>query len=155
MAAVSTKHLIDQFRRTFDGAAWHGPNLLSTLRDLPPEKRTARIGDSHNPAELVHHMKAWRRFAIRKLTGDKDYEVSEQDNFPIINSVDDEQWQHLLDELAYTQHRLLVLLEQIDERQLERQVPGRDYNFSTLLHGIVHHDVYHLGQIALLKKGDL
>lgn len=146
--------LTDQLRRTFDGAAWHGPNLLDSLRDLPAEQRLVRIGDSHNIAELVRHLIAWRRYAIRKLTGDRDYEVTDPENFATLDQLDEPAWERMLEELQYTQHRLVTLLEHSDDTTLLRRVPGRDFSFSVLLHGIVHHDVYHQGQIALLRKKD-
>ena len=43
-------------------------------------------------------------------------------------------------------------MEDIDDQKLKEKVGGRNYDFFYLLHGIIHHDVYHLGQIAILKK---
>lgn len=51
-------------------------------------------------------------------------------------------------------HRLIVALERPDDSLLTKEVAGRKYNFRYLLHHIVHHDIYHLGQITLLKKKD-
>ncbi len=38
------------------------------------------------------------------------------------------------------------------EDDLEKTVPGREFPWFIVLHGIVHHSLYHSGQIAMLKK---
>jgi hypothetical protein len=40
-----------------------------------------------------------------------------------------------------------------DDSYLTEIVPGRDYDFYTLIHGIIHHDIYHSGQVSMIKKG--
>ncbi|MBK9490065.1 MAG: hypothetical protein IPO07_15790 [Haliscomenobacter sp.] len=51
-----------------------------------------------------------------------------------------------------SQLQLLEQLEQTDDSRLEQVVEGRNYSYYVMLHGLIHHDVYHLGQIVLLRK---
>jgi hypothetical protein len=75
--------------------------------------------------------------------------VTDEMNFPTPTD-----WVKTLEELETSQHRLLEALKDFDSSKLYEAVPhgSYNYNFYTLLHGIIHHDLYHAGQIALLKK---
>ena len=56
-------------------------------------------------------------------------------------------------ELSLSQEELITELEKReDDEFLEEIVPGREYDFYTMLHGILQHDLYHSGQISILKK---
>jgi uncharacterized damage-inducible protein DinB len=141
-------HLIDQFRRTFDGEAWHGPAVMEVLRDIPAELASRRLGESHSVGELAGHILAWREYAIAKLEGDADYKVLEEENFPPVSA---ENWSEIMVRLEASQHELLGLLEGMSDERMQEIVPGKKHTFSVLLHGLVHHDVYHLGQLVLMK----
>jgi hypothetical protein len=43
-------------------------------------------------------------------------------------------------------------VEKLNDAQLEGVVPGKDHSVYVMLHGGVQHDLYHAGQIAVLKK---
>ncbi len=107
---------------------------------------------SHNIAELVHHMTAWRIFGIKKLEGDETYDVSPEENFVKIDNLDKEGWEVLKQNLEKSQNRLLELFKENEDSVLEKIVSPRSYNFYVLFQGILQHDIYHLGQIVLLKK---
>jgi len=134
---------------TFGKKAWHGPTIKEVLEGITSEQATNSIGNSHTIIELLAHMTAWRIFVVKKLEGDQDYKVTEDLNFPVVSDL-----QKTIAGLEESQVRLLDALAQFPESQLHEIVPHSSYNYSfyTLLHGIVHHDLYHLGQIALLKK---
>lgn len=143
--------IIDLLRRTFDGAAWHGPSAMDTFRKVSLSQLGNRIGNSHSLIELVEHMTAWRRFAIEKLRGNTTYDVDETANFPKIEA-NEESWMITLQQFEDSQLQLLEQLEQLDDSRLEQIVEGRNYSYSVLLHGLIHHDIYHLGQIVILMK---
>ena len=64
----------------------------------------------------------------------------------------EEAWGEAREGLRRSQDELLAALDGLDDGRLEEIVPGRDYSVYVLLHGVVQHDVYHAGQIALLRK---
>lgn len=144
--------LIELLQRTFDGKAWHGPSVMSVLNELEEDQLLNKRGDSHSIAVLVAHMYAWRLFAIKNLQGENDFEVSDELNFPTIDSIDNELWEQLLAQLKQSQTDLLALLRKQEDSLLEQIVPGKPYPYLELLHGCIHHDLYHLGQIVLLRK---
>jgi len=141
------ERIANSIKQTYNGEAWHGPSLMEVLSKIPLEQSAARIGTSHSIIELVLHMVAWRTFALQKLNGNEDYDVTEAENFP--KSVD---WQGALNLLDDSQNDLLAALANFNDDKLSGIVPGRNYTFYKLLHGIVEHDIYHQGQITMIIK---
>ena len=138
--------------RTYEGDAWHGPSVCTVLDALSASQALRLINNSHNAAELVHHMTAWRNFVIQRLTGDAAYELSEAQDWSVISQLTDAHWQEARRALDQSQQKLLDLLEHLPEAHLDKTVAYRSYNYYILLHGSIHHDLYHLGQIRLLAK---
>lgn len=132
---------------TYDGEAWHGPSIKKVLSEIPPEKCESRIENGHSIIELVLHMAAWRGFVVRKLQGDQDFDITDETNFP-----KGKDWHQALEELEKSQDQLLKAIASFEKQKLQDQVPHRKYSFHKLLHGITHHDLYHLGQITMITK---
>jgi hypothetical protein len=101
----------------------------------------------------VKYVTAWRIFALEKLRGNAEYDIAtpEQD-WPPVGTINETRWQEILGELSVSQGQLLETLSLINDEKLLEIVPGREYDFYFLLHGVIQHDFYHLGQMALLKK---
>lgn len=152
-----TLRIIDLINDSYESEeAWHGPSLVAALRDVSPAVAEARLTpNTHSIAEIVYHLTTWRIFVARKLQGDKEFDVRTPDkDWKVFGVVDDFEWETLQMELSLSQDELITLLEQMeDDSYLEEIVPGRNYSYYTLLHGMIHHDLYHAGQISLVKKG--
>jgi hypothetical protein len=75
--------------------------------------------------------------------------VSDEMNFPKPGT-----WDAAIDGLHASQNALVEAIKNFPEERLGELVPNatHKYTFYTLIHGVIHHDIYHLGQIALLKK---
>lgn len=139
--------IIDILKHTFEKGAWHGPAVKEALADVSAESMHNRIGNGNSIVELVAHMTTWRKFVAEKLNGNDSYDVTEEMNFPVVND-----WVTALAALDQSQADLIEALEKTPDEKLQEVVPGRKYKFFTMVHGIIHHDVYHTGQIMLLKK---
>jgi len=133
--------------RVYSGKAWHGPSIMEVLKDIDEPIARKKIGDSHSIVQLVLHMISWRTFVTRRLLGDTTFELSDEDNFPVVTT-----WVDALQKFETSHAELLKAIETITSDQLSEQVASRKYDFYVLLHGIIHHDIYHLGQILLIKK---
>ena len=142
--------IINALKSTFNGDAWHGPSLQEILKDITAEQSLRKIGNSHNIAELVHHIYAWRYYVIKKLDWDKEYEVPDDFNFIKIDTIDKAEWEKLKAQLIESQNIIVNSLSVWEEKLLRTEVPNRDFTFTKLLHGLIHHDVYHAGQIRML-----
>lgn len=143
------KNIHKLLQRSFEKNAWHGPAVKEVLENITAEQANKRLPDSHRIIELVAHMTAWRIFVVKKLEGDSEYKVAEEMNFPAATD-----WLKAMKELDESQAKLLEAVKAFDSAKLHEPVPHGSYNYSyyTLLHGIIHHDLYHAGQIALIKK---
>lgn len=150
-----TERIMDLLYHTFQGNPWYGNSLLSVLQDISATQALQRFpGGTHNACELVAHMTNWRTFAIEKLKGNEDFdiEVNTSDDWPVIQTNTEEEHHQRLDTLRQTQHQLINLLAVTPDNRLNDIVSGRDYSFRFMLYGIIQHDTYHQGQIALLLK---
>lgn len=147
-----TSHL-KQIQRAFEGEAWHGPALLESLEGVNAHMAKRRWVDGvHSIWEIALHTVAWKRAVTLWLQGEQ-YKVEEDENFPSPDEGDETEWQHVLTTLKVAQAELLAVVARLTNEQLyETPPPWRKTITSDYLFGIVHHDLYHAGQIALLKK---
>ena len=134
----------------YDGDPWYGPPVKNILSDLTEEDRTLKTGESHSIIELIFHMVAWRNMTTQTLEGNYEFTVSDEENF----KPDAEKYslKEAIEVLEMSQVLLLKALSTFDADKLQEKVPGKKYSYYQLIHGIIHHDVYHAGQISLLKK---
>ncbi|MBZ0244652.1 MAG: DinB family protein [Cyclobacteriaceae bacterium] len=139
--------IIKSIQDTYDGDPWHGPSIKRILSGIPPERAGSQIGDGHSIIELVLHMAAWRSFVVHKLQEDQDFDINDETNFP-----KGKNWHQALEELEESQQQLLKSIASFEKQKLQDMVPHRKYSFNKLLHGITHHDLYHLGQITMIIK---
>lgn len=146
----------DQFRRAFDGEAWHGPAVLALLEGVTAEQAAAHpIPGAHSIWELTLHIAAWEQACRRRLQGDPA-QLSDEENFRPVNDTSEQAWENTKKFLIDTHRELLDAIAQLDEARLnEPIIVSSEIPFSTVyvtLHGGVQHDLYHAGQIAILKK---
>jgi uncharacterized damage-inducible protein DinB len=144
--------IADQFRRAFNGDAWHGPALLELLDDIDAKTAAARpLPGAHSVWELVLHTAAWDAAAGRRLAGQKTQPTG-LDNFPRVPPPTAAEWRKAVAQLKRAHEDLVKTVAALDDSRLEDRVPGKRYNFRFMLHGVVQHELYHAGQIAMLKK---
>ncbi len=136
----------------FDGAAWHGPSIMEVLNKISPEQ-AFKVNEHIRPVcELVRHMISWKIFATERLKGHHDFEITKKENWDIHNRDNPLLWNEILDDLKDGQKQLIDILENTIDEKLMEEVEGKAYNYYTLLHGVIQHDLYHLGEIVLLSK---
>jgi uncharacterized damage-inducible protein DinB len=146
------KRIVDQMDRAFSGDAWHGPPLTQVLEGLSAETASKHsIRGAHSIWELVNHIAAWNTIAGHKLK-DEPVEVTTELDWPPVWDASDVAWKRSLENLAESRARLRKLVESFRDKQLDEIVARENYSRYVLLHGLVQHDLYHAGQIAILKK---
>lgn len=146
--AKETERIVRLIEKTFDKHPWYGPSIMEVF-NMEPVAASARIGKGHSIIELVRHMTSWRIFATKRLQGDFIFEIDEGMNFPNPGS-----WDEALAALRESQTALVHAARNFPEDRFDELVPSKTqkYTYYTLLHGIVHHDIYHLGQISYIKR---
>ncbi|HEY5823850.1 MAG TPA: DinB family protein [Cyclobacteriaceae bacterium] len=141
--------IIRMLEKNFNKQPWYGSSIIEILKDIDSEVVSRKINDTHSIIELVLHMASWRTFAAKRLMGDDQFQVSEENNFPKPGT-----WEEAMKKLNESQRELIAAAKKFPEEKLGDLCPSNvhKYTYYTLLHGITQHDVYHLGQIALLRK---
>ena len=147
------KLLGSMLRRIQSGDAWHGPSASELLDGVTAEEAAqVPIQGSHSIWVLVRHIAAWRNAALRALDGQALAELPDEQNFPPVESVTSEAWQAARDELDASAADLTGAIAKLSDEQLAQPSPGQRFPLVGLLHVVLQHDTYHLGQIALSKK---
>ena len=151
--------LVDQCKRAHDGDAWHGSPLRANLEGLTHEQAARRPpGGAHSIWELVLHLTGWRNEVARRATGEPAAEPAAGD-WPDVGEPSAARWTDAQAALDASHHNLIKVVVGIsDDRMLQPTNDPRNRELGTgvsyyeLLHGIVQHDAYHSGQIAVIRK---
>jgi uncharacterized damage-inducible protein DinB len=151
--------LLDQLQREHEGDPWHGSPLRQILDGVDVRQAAAKpLKGGHSIWELVLHITAWKNEVRKRLNGAPAGEPAEGD-WPPVGDPAADRWKETLGRLERAHVSLIEAVRTMpEERLFEASNDTRDpalgvgVSYYVLLHGIVQHDVYHAGQIALLKK---
>jgi uncharacterized damage-inducible protein DinB len=147
--------IADQLRRAFDGEAWHGDSVFEILEGVTAARAAARpIACAHTIWELILHIAAWDGAVLRRMGG-VAVTLSDAENFPAVKDASDAAWRGALAQVRRVHEDLVKTVAALPDSRLDEVVPGKEgahYTFYYMLHGVVQHELYHAGQIALLKK---
>lgn len=146
------ERIADLLDRAGDGDAWHGPSIAALLVGLSAARAAERpIAGRHSIWEIVLHIGTWDRVVARRLQGE-DFEPSSDEDWQPAGEPSEDRWRAALARLAQSRAELRAALLAFDEHRLDETVQGKSYSFYVMAHGIVQHDLYHAGQVALLRK---
>ena len=144
--------ILDQMDRAFSGEAWHGPDLMLLLNGISAEDALKHpVAGAHSIWELVNHVAAWNAIVQHKSKGES-IEVTTEVDWPRVSDASEVAWKRSLATLAENRARLKNYVKTVRDDQLDEKVQRENYSRYVLLHGLVQHDLYHAGQIAVLKK---
>jgi uncharacterized damage-inducible protein DinB len=152
-----TTRVADQLRRAFEGDAWHGDSVLEILNGVTAAQAAARpIKHAHSIWELVLHITAWDNAVRRRLAGEA-VDLTDEQNFPSAMDTSEGAWRRTVENAKRVHKELIDAVAAFPDARLSEKVPGKLnepdwYNFYYMLHGVAQHELYHAGQIALLKK---
>ena len=142
-----------QLNENFSGEPWFGRNIQAILKEINEDIASQKPNGQHSILELLYHMINWRLFTINRLEKSTATVKSfEENDWQVLDHQDKSLWQKGIEQLNDTQQRLLNLINTMKDEDLQSPVHERDYENRTLIIGIIQHDIYHLGQIAYIKK---
>jgi len=136
----------------YDRRSWHGTNLRGSLRSIEPHQVTFRPGpDRHNVWELVVHAAYWKYVVRKRVSGARrsSFPLAGSNFYPRDGRFDADRWRADLDVLADEHRQLRLMVAALTEADLRRSVGGRP--LAWMVRGVAAHDLYHAGQIQLLK----
>jgi hypothetical protein len=146
--------LLAQLDWAYDRQSWHGTNLRGSIRRVTAEQASRRPAPGrHNINEEVVHAAYWKYAVWRRLTG------SGRGSFPLKGSnwferdaADDRAWRDDVALLERMHRQLRASIAVLPVAALSRTPKGSKVNNFAMLAGIIAHDLYHAGQIQLLKR---
>jgi uncharacterized damage-inducible protein DinB len=147
------RRILDQMDRAFSGDAWHGPPLMYLLDGISAEDASKHVvPGTHSVWELVHHVGAWNSIVQHRLQGEM-VDVTAERDWPPVWEVSQPAWERALESLVESRARLRQAAAALRDDQLDEKIGATDVSRYQILHGVIQHDLYHAGQIALLRKG--
>lgn len=149
---TETDRIADQLERGFSGDAWHGDPLLKILEGVTAKQAAATpIPNAHSIWEIVNHIRAWRPTIEARLNG-QVRELAGPADWPPVSDTSETAWRDCVRDLIHRHQSFLAAVRAFPESKLNDLAPNRDHSYYVMLHGVVQHDLYHAGQIAILKK---
>jgi uncharacterized damage-inducible protein DinB len=146
------KFLRDQIETTFKGDSWHGPNLMKTLDGIDYTQAMMRpLGERHTIWELTDHISFWMEEVWKSVRDKAGLNPDKKKDWTQMGATSEE-WSQAVNRLEAAVNMTLDALAEWRDEDLYKLVPETKYTFKQMLHGMVHHNLYHAGQINLLKK---
>lgn len=141
----------------FERKSWHGSSLRGTIRGLTIDTVTWRPHpDRHNIQEQVLHAAYWKYTVRRRLLGEKrgSFPLSGSNWFrrPSGKQPSEQEWKADVRLLVDMHHALRKCVADLGAEDLYKAADGGSTQVLSLLTGIAAHDLYHAGQIQLLKR---
>jgi hypothetical protein len=139
----------------YDKKAWHGPNLKGAFRGLTADRAEWRPRpDRHSIVENVVHCAYWKYAVRRRLTGEKrgSFSLKGSNWFAIASPLAEASWREFTALLDREHRALRQTVASFPSRRLSEFPKGGKVRFITQIYGAALHDVYHAGQIQLLKR---
>ncbi len=147
------ERIAEQLRKAFEGEAWHGPSVRELLASTARGQAAKRpIPGAHTIWEIVLHIGVWESVVRRRLLGELVTDLAPQQDWPPVRDVSETAWTRTLQDLDQGHLQLQQSIIQLTDERLGETVPGKDYTVYVMLHGVIQHELYHAGQIALLKR---
>ena len=146
--------IINEMETVLDGEPWFGRAVYEILQEVDESKAFVKPGpDAHSMVELLYHMITWAEFTLKRIEKDQsfDLEASEKLDWrqidPQIHG-----WEEGLSNYIAIHQQILAHLKEKEDDFLNEKVDFRKYDYRFLLKGLLQHNIYHLGQIAYVKK---
>jgi uncharacterized damage-inducible protein DinB len=142
---MSAQTIAQRLDTIYKGEPWFGESLQTKLKNLSEENAFKQpVNNKHSIAEILSHMEYWhKRFAL-EVQGKTPPEFSETENWPEVSTLKKRGWKKLQASFDETHNELVRSLKKANGKLSEELI--------TNLNGMADHDVYHLGQIGLVKS---
>jgi uncharacterized damage-inducible protein DinB len=142
-----------QLKAAFEGPAWSGPSVLEVLNGVSAARAAKRpIKGAHSIWEITLHIGVWEDVVRRRALGEK-YMPTDAEDWPRVKARTPAAWASTLRKLKAGHKALAEVVAGFDEARLDEiLVPGGTTRAYVQFHGAIQHDLYHAGQIAVLKR---
>ncbi|WP_339879520.1 DinB family protein [uncultured Algoriphagus sp.] len=140
------------FAKQYNQDPWLGVNFVDKLAQLSPNQAAFKFTpDANSIWEILNHLISWREMVLEGIH-EKKYTSPSHNFFLPISEPSQIEWKKTLDRLNQSQDSWLTYLSTMDEAIFDEQFNDKNYTYYELILGVLHHDIYHLGQISLLAR---
>lgn len=145
------QQFVQQLEQAHNGGAWHGPSVKEALDGVDSAAAVRRpIAGAHNIYEIVHHLRVVDDVVRSHFRGEAP---SDENDWPEAGAeLGEEAWQEARARLEASQKALRETVAALPDEAIGQSVPGKEMTYGAELVGILNHDLYHTGQIVLLRK---
>ena len=135
------------------GTAWHGPSVRMAVQGVSARDAARHVDGVHSIWELALHIATWDDICRRRLEGEAiAITTGDPGDWPASTGASEDAWARDLDRLYASQERLVDAVRRLPAERLPQQAAGCSWTNHTMIHGTLHHDLYHAGQIRLLRR---
>ena len=136
------------------GPAWHGPSVSEVLEGVSATMASQKpLAGAHSIWEILLHMNAWQGHVLKVAGGADGAALQGEADWPRVPAEPaEDEWEAARRHFEGGGQEIRELIMHFDDAKMHEMVVGREFPIKVLLHGVVHHNLYHCGQIALLKK---
>jgi uncharacterized damage-inducible protein DinB len=155
MPAPKIQVLLSIIDQAYDRKSWHGTNLRGSIRGLSAEQAASRPAPQrHNIWEIVLHTAYWKYVVYRRLTGEPrgSFPLKGSNWFVRPQESTETAWNADIKLLSETHKSLRAAIAKLNVKELYRIPANSKLSNFALISGIAAHDLYHAGQIQLLKR---
>ncbi len=144
--------ILNHLQRSFERDAWHGSAVLELLDGVTADQAAYRpAADVHSIEELVLHMATWKRAVASRIQG-RIFDPTNEQDWPPTGPADAVRFASAVAALKDAHRELVAAARTIADADLDQPGTTTSSTRYVLLHGVVQHDLYHAGQIAILRK---
>ncbi|MDQ1095808.1 MULTISPECIES: DinB family protein [Chryseobacterium] len=154
MATTLIKDIIRQIHDLHDGDLWLDETFAKKIDQVNEIQAFTRpLPDLHSPAELLSHLIVWRRAVMGRLNGQVvRLELDDPSNWKTNDELRLAGWEALKKDFYQSKQEIIDLLNDKDDDYLDTFSVDYEKDFRYFLQGLVHHDLYHLGQLGISVK---
>ncbi|MFI5183926.1 MAG: DinB family protein [Vicinamibacteria bacterium] len=152
---LALEHALLQIDEAYDSRSWHGTNLRGSLRGVSPHVAAWRPApERHNIWELAVHAAYWKYAVRRRITGEKrgSFALAGSNWFRRPEAATAAAWKADLALLGSEHRQMRAVIAGLKATDLQKRTPPGPATVGFLVRGIAAHDLYHAGQIQILKR---
>ena len=151
--------LIKELDKSVNGDPWYGASLKSILQDVTYKQAVTRHNPNiHSIAEIALHIYAWIEEVSSRLKGNEPKDP-ERGDWPEVDNLNETGWKKIIGDIFSAHETLLEQVKNFPFEKFEERVGterikelGTGFTYREMLVGLMEHNIYHGGQIGLLKK---
>ncbi|HEV8605699.1 MAG TPA: DinB family protein [Tepidisphaeraceae bacterium] len=136
--------LVNLLDRAFNKRSWHGANLMGTIRGVQVRQAKKRVSGRKTIWEQLLHAAYWKNVVIRKLSGQGAMERKGSNWLKMPRPGNEKQWKDDLTMLRELHRKLRGIVAEMSAKMSQKD--------TWLIQGAAFHDIYHAGQIKLLRR---